>query len=405
MQKVTIRDSSNWSSTTMIALIMFFLFAGTLNSIVSGAARVGMGSLLILMYTSCLILYGSYIKEQEIPKYNWTIARWGFVHMGISIINLFYNMSSRGVNNIAQFFLCLSFVLFISNLSWREKDFRLLGKMASWYAILNFIYWLVSGRVIPFLSIYSNSNIFGSYIVFLLFFILLGRHYSKKRSIFNLGIILSLALIMFSDTRSAMLAFVAIVIVYIFWNSITKGRKKFYVIFWILMIGIIAFIFLYPKLPMWPQFYTVSNFMYKYTGKNLLSGRDDIWLTLVNLISYKPLLGYGPGAVPSELSLIQASSHNLFLQITLQNGYIGLTTFVLFLSSFWKRFWVLKTSYHTRLAASFFVGILIHQSFEIALTQNQLSVGLIQWLIVGIGISRIANLEEPDNIAQIDLKK
>lgn len=388
MQKKLPKDNSIDRSLIMTASIMVLLFIGTLNSITSGVARMGKGSLLVLLSTSFLALCGSYIKLKEIPKYNWMIARWGIVHLGISLINLFSNFSIRGVQNIIQFFLCLSFVLFISNLKWGKSEFRLLGKMASCYIFFNFAYWLISGRKIPFSSIYSNSNFLGSFIVFVLFFVLLGRHYSRKKGLYNIGAILGMALIFFSDTRSAVLVCLASVIIFLLWKSIIKNEKRFNIFFWSLITALIAFIIIYPKLDMWPQFHVVSNFVYKYTGKNLFSGRNEIWSALIDLVNSKPMLGLGPGVIPSEVTSIQASSHNLFLQIALQNGYIGLMTFILFLLSFWKRFWRFQSSYHTRLAASFFVGIMIHQSFEVALTQNQLSVGLIQWLIIGIGISR-----------------
>jgi O-antigen ligase len=127
--------------------------------------------------------------------------------------------------------------------------------------------------------------------------------------------------------------------------------------------------------------------MYKYTGKNLLSGRDYIWNILLDLISNKLWLGYGAGALPSHFFDTDLSSHNLYLQISLQVGILGLILLLIFLYFIWMKLRLSLNDKKTALVASYFVGIIIYQLFEITLTQNNFGLAIIQWLIIGLGLS------------------
>ncbi|OIU67788.1 hypothetical protein BHE18_12490 [Rossellomorea aquimaris] len=154
------------------------------------------------------------------------------------------------------------------------------------------------------------------------------------------------------------------------------------------------FIFVYPQLPYWKYFPYFENLMLEYTGKSIMSGRDDIWRPVIAAINEQPWFGYGPGTLPIDVTGIDLSTHNLYLQIALQNGYLGLLVFIILLLYFWIIFYRNLKDKTVRLVASFFIAILIHQSFEIALTQNQLSIGLMQWFIISVGISQVMYLNE-----------
>lgn len=40
-----------------------------------------------------------------------------------------------------------------------------------------------------------------------------------------------------------------------------------------------------------------------------------------------------------------------------------------------------------KLSASFLIAVIIHQTFELTFTQNNFGIGLIQWLVILIGLS------------------
>jgi len=167
--------------------------------------------------------------------------------------------------------------------------------------------------------------------------------------------------------------------------------------------GLLSFIFVYPKLIYWSKFPVVSEFVYTYTGKRLLSGRDRIWEQLTELINKKPILGHGTGTIPEDVIGISLSSHNLYLQTALQNGYLGLSLLFILFFIVWKSFWHSRKEYSTRLSASFFIGILVYQSFEVVLTQNKMDTALMFWFIISIGVSNSINHVKSDACAPRNL--
>jgi O-antigen ligase len=134
--------------------------------------------------------------------------------------------------------------------------------------------------------------------------------------------------------------------------------------------------------------------MIKYTGKNILSGREHVWETLLFLIKQQPFFGYGSGALLRDFIDTSLSAHNLYLQVSLQIGLIGLGLLVLILTLVWMMYLNGKGNPKVRLVASFFIGTLTYQLFEVTLTQNNFGLAIIQWVIIGLGISYAVNNDE-----------
>ena len=42
-----------------------------------------------------------------------------------------------------------------------------------------------------------------------------------------------------------------------------------------------------------------------------------------------------------------------------------------------------------RLTGSFLIGILIHESFEVNLIQNNLTIGIVMWSVLAVGIGSL----------------
>ena len=126
-----------------------------------------------------------------------------------------------------------------------------------------------------------------------------------------------------------------------------------------------------------------------------MSGRDRIWDNLIDVINTKPLLGHGTGVLPLDVAGISLSSHNLYIQTALQNGWIGLALLLLLFYMIWLSYFRSKDLYYTRLSASFFIGIMVYQSFEVVLTQNKMDTALVFWLIISVGISNSIYKKQP----------
>lgn len=125
--------------------------------------------------------------------------------------------------------------------------------------------------------------------------------------------------------------------------------------------------------------------MLEHTGKSIMSGRADIWGRLSNLIDLRPTFGFGPNTVATDVIGRNASSHNLYINMALQTGYLGLIIFIFILFTIFMKYVYRGQNKLVRLSAAGFIAILAHQLFEITLVQNQLSIGLFQWVVIATG--------------------
>jgi len=141
----------------------------------------------------------------------------------------------------------------------------------------------------------------------------------------------------------------------------------------------------YIKLPRWSHYGKLESWMLEHTGKSIMSGRADIWGRLINLIDLRPLFGFGPNTVATDVMGRDASSHNLYINMTLQIGYLGLLIFIIILFIIFMKYVFRGNNKLVRLSAAAFIAILAHQLFEITLVQNQLSIGLFQWMVIATG--------------------
>lgn len=374
-------------STLAIAFIFTLLILGTLNSTSLNFNFVGLASLSLLLGTANALLIIQFLKHKKMNKRAFTISLVAILFVGVQIIGLLNNVSHRGLINILQFILCIGFTIFLSTLSWDRFKLKLVSNIATVFILITFIYWSISGFPSNFASIYNNPNTLGPFVFFMMFFIFLALKEHQFKLIRYLTLILAIMLIIGSDARSVMVAGVTVLITYLFWHSITKTKFRFYTFIFTIFSLLLSFIYIYPQLPSWEHFYYFESLMLEYTGKSIMSGRDNIWIPITAIINEQPFLGYSPGTTPGDVMNRSSSTHNLYLLLTLQNGYIGLLLFLSLLFLIWKAFW--KNRHHSglRLGASFFIGILIHQSFEVSLTQNELAIGIMQWAIIGISLS------------------
>ena len=116
--------------------------------------------------------------------------------------------------------------------------------------------------------------------------------------------------------------------------------------------------------------------------KSAFSGRDVIWLDIFAEVSTNNFRGFGLGSLPGgvlEGVYEGLSAHNGFLQILYQTGLVGLAVFLGACA-----FVIVGVSSRDDYGVSvgIFLGVLIHESFEVMLTQNHFGPGLLCWLVV-----------------------
>jgi len=289
----------------------------------------------------------------------------------------FFDVFYQGFFFVMVYFLC--------SITWKHNQIRLLtlGAVIIYMALV--IYFYIGAETI-------NPNTIGAYVYFLLFFPVLylaGFKEGSNKPLLILTVLASMIIIYISGARSIFLAVAFSFFTALIWKFLTKNKFLFYGYFLALLGLITSFTYyIYPNIrQVVPNFQHYEYLSIKYTGKSLISGRDEIWSQIIMLIQNQPLLGYGPGFALEDVINIPTSAHNLYLEIALQTGFIGFLVFMLILFMIWKTLWLKRNDIKVAITAMFFVGIVIHQVFEVSLTQNNFSLGLLQWMIIGIGLS------------------
>lgn len=366
--------------TSFLLLGFFFLF-------ILFAFRIGVEyravSIIVFFFFILLIMGLTVYKKKNIKNRIKTL-------IPFLIFQMFYFFSfDPDVPWIIYQPLMVLFSFLIANLRWEKKQLK-------YFAIIAhlFLFFLVV-RVNETQSVISleevSNNTYGVLAFLLSFFpTLYYIKYSNKYTPAGYIIILLLNIKIhnLTNTRSIILGISFTVLTYLLWGVISKNKTFFNFYFLTLVIFVFLFTIIYPNLDTYlGSFQKLNNLIIELTGKRILSGRNEIWNFLILLIKEKPFFGYGAGVSLNTFFDTTLSAHNLYLQIALQVGILGLVCFVVFLFLLWRQFWNNRNRKVIRFSASFFIGILIYQTLEVSLLQNNFSLSLIQWFIIGLSLS------------------
>lgn len=309
------------------------------------------------------------------------------------IFSLIYLINLNGITDtrgLMTFFNQISYLLIIYiiySISWTKIQIRTLSTLYYFSFPLLFLLIFVSTDVL-------NRNTIGSFTFYLTFFPLLYLiGYTKKLKASRLVLIflISATIILATDSRSIFTAAFFGFLTYFLWKFLSRNKLIFYIYFFLIIFFNYFIIVVYPKIYTWDIYPKLNELSIRYTDKPLLTGRNTIWSQLVDIISLKPLLGYGSGTIPEHFLSTSLSAHNLYLQIGLQVGIIGLLFLGLFFFFIWKIIWKERFDQKVVLCASFLISIIVHESFEVTLTQNQYSIGLLQWIIIAFALNFALN--------------
>ena len=109
--------------------------------------------------------------------------------------------------------------------------------------------------------------------------------------------------------------------------------------------------------------------------------------TSIDLYYERPLLGYGADGrkswdrVLKNGSEITLSPHNLFIAVLIEAGIFGLILLFFLLFNTYKVLTNYRNSIST-LVFPFFIGVIVHQSFETSLTTGSVMVGAYFWFLL-----------------------
>ena len=240
-------------------------------------------------------------------------------------------------------------------------------------AIFLIVYHLVEGVVF-----FQNPNSLGmiSYLMIcsMLFF---------RRGLWLWAWLFGTSLILISGSRSSLLGLMIFSITYLVIPRVLRLRLKgTYFFGFVLAIALVLSFsvgILFPELT--DELNRLSREMFQ---KNLDSGRNSMWGMLIDLMVGYEIWGRGGGVQIKDISDIEYSAHNLYLQVYMQLGVVGVLVLIGLLFSIWSFVFNGMNLYKVRIAASAFMGLLVINCFEVTLFQNNLVLSLPILALVGI---------------------
>lgn len=139
----------------------------------------------------------------------------------------------------------------------------------------------------------------------------------------------------------------------------------------------------------------------EWTGRRLESGRDILWPRIVEAAKHSPVFGLGPAALPDSYTGVALSSHNSFLQTLLQAGYAGLAAIIVILAALGLVLVRSKVHSFAALGALYVAVVVVHNSFEVVLTQNVFAICCATWITFGyfLGLSRLPSTKGEADIS------
>lgn len=364
------------TSTILVLILLFYVSVSMLN-VPFLPVVVKYVFLFFMLLILILLVQKSPIKKRDLVLF-----------IPFILFNFVYVFNLNNLKDIGALMIVINqasyamVIYIIYNISWTKFQIKTLSYIYTislpMLFVLNFL-----------LTDTLNRNTISSFSFFLSFFPLLyliGYAKNLKKSRILVIFILTASIIFATDSRAILTSAFFAFLTFFSWKFITKRKPLFNLYFFLILAFNYFVIVVYPKMYTWNIYYTLNELSLKYTDKPLLTGRNTIWSQLVDLISMKPRLGYGSSVVPEDFLSTSLSAHNLYLQIGLQTGIVGIFLLLSFFFFIWKTLWKNRNDRKVVLVSSFFIGIIVHQTFEVTLTQNQFVIGLLQWMIIGFGL-------------------
>lgn len=303
--------------------------------------------------------------------------------VGYSVANSVYNgLNAETIKKLFQILICFLTLVAVYNYRWRYKDYQYILRLAYFLVwtnvlILPFVNWSHTYR-----GLYAHANALGAVLFMFLYIITaVERKYSLLDKA-TIGAIILLLLI--SNCRSIQLAVIAFFVL-----KFAIGRWKnfrFKWMFWV-VVGVVCIVpIVYMALYYSELGVALELWSRKYLAKNFFSGRQHIWGNILTAVAKQPIFGYGLSASAEVISGTDWSSHHWYLQIALQMGLCGLILLLLSLKKIWDILYFNKARYSAGITSAFMIGVLLWQGFEVSLTQNNFSTGIMVWFLWGMGL-------------------
>lgn len=374
----------DFSSISILTLLVLFLSPMLL-------AFGNIGTICVFVCILSLLLFSLVIKKDFLDKatqkqYNKIILSFYMYIMWLFIAMIWGGIDFVSIIRIVQFVGCASAFSLAAKYPFRPSHFKAVYLLIELELMVCVLFWLYSKcPVFNYAFFYTNPNVFA---MILLSWIVIFSLKREKKLMDKIALILCIFFLIFTTARATIVSMG----VFVFYNYFVDKSKMdinktiISILMYFEVLIIIFMILMYTNLPNTELGNQLQVFSVTHFHKNFFSGRHMVWKSLLQYIKAKPYIGYGLATVPSSLiGNIKYSSHNIYIQTAIQMGLIG----VFFLIMIFNSIICMCANNHSNsmrsIVLTFMFILIFHECFEITLTQNLVSIGLVSWFIMGIG--------------------
>lgn len=275
-----------------------------------------------------------------------------FAMFFLMVLSSIIHMQSN--SSIFSTTLFLNIIMFWLLLNHQRRDERVFHQGLIWFSVSSFVvglcfYFGIGVSVDDELRMAvfgENTNGLGVKMgVGALFLLNYCLNHTRKKLLYRPWLLVMaipmLSLLFATASRVALLVFAVGAVLFV---MLRQTKRKYTKFLW-LIAGLIALYYGYQVVL---QQEVLMSRMEKTIDEGNLSGRDYIWSKYMDLIEKHPVIGVGfHGADSYALEVFgkAKSPHNVFIEVTLYSGVLGLACFLLFLFCIYHDAWL----YHKRL--------------------------------------------------------
>lgn len=329
--------------------------------------------------------------NKGLEKTGWKILFLFLLLIGITMLGMVRNMTTAAITSVVGVFCVMALVL---SCGFHCKEIQpLYIKPIFYFVIFRLLIRTINGDalgnttpgVLCFLTYGFIISIMNSW----------GDGSYKRNNIIRfidvLFIIIAFALMIYigwvAEARTAVLTGMGILAVYVFLSIKRYNRDKINRLYWIICIASLLLTIAYINIRIFSWYDILNLYSQSMFEKNVDSSRPALWSYSLSTLSWiEIIIGKGTGILPTFREY--QSFHNSFIQLVMQNGFIGLIVLILIFRKLWRKIAERIDDKVCRMVLACFAGVIVYNLFESTLLQNKVFLGMCEWIVICMGIVR-----------------
>lgn len=204
-------------------------------------------------------------------------------------------------------------------------------------------------------------------------------------------VVCSILLFLIFKARIPAAAFIIFLMSVVFWDSITKNKRTFNILYFSYIVLLIGAVFMYIYAVNMGYISDYDDFSQMYFEKGF-SGRATIWPEVMSHIYQDLWFGKCSTCITDNYmnfsELRNLSSHNTFMEIAFRSGIIGFVLLVFLYYTLMRHFFRFKTKMASRIGGSYLLAALLFQSSGELMFFNSILANVLVWGFLGVCFGR-----------------